>query len=425
MFRPSIRQPLLVVGASLVFFYGFQHPIWQLLSPQLTTTYTVEEWVSGYTFVLASSVILVLAMLAGMSGRPVLVQAPTGGSGSVGRWRPRPVGLTKTVLIFATFFAWSYLMMTLKIGMTIYADFEPLPFRMVGFLFYGRLFLQPMIVAYVASSHSSSRWKPLILVLVLALGAWVSMTSGSRFIGIMFALPLLLLFPGTLGVIGFAVAVSGNIMIATVTRHFFLPFIIGGDYPLYYATKEYQDTILQGLLIQPVAYLAGRTMGIGEVLLTLRYGSIAPSFGDSLQSLLAYYLPAFTPGTGASIKGIYGLGDDAFGGFGLGLFPNYWVALGGSWITYALGLGIAGWLFGKSYRLFAIALMRAGFQEGIFVVFIFLFLLVFEARAFLLPAFLVAGYLLSQRRTQAVLKAALHWVMTGALRNAVRPARTT
>lgn len=424
-FRPSIKQPLWVVGAGLVFLYVFQYPVWKLLSSPVTNSYTVEEWVGGYVFVVVSCLILVFAMLVGMAGGPVLVEATSRGKRSSRRWRrPQPLGLTKLLLIFAVLFGWSYLMLNLKIGMTIYADFEPLPFRLVGILFYGRLFLQPMVVAYLASAYSSSRLKPLILLLVMALGAWTSATSGSHFIGIMFALPLLLLFPGAKGLVAFAVSVSGNIMIATVTRHFFLPFIIGGDYPLLYAAKDYQDTILQGLLILPLSYLAGRTMGISEVLLTLRYGNIAPSFTDSLEGLLAYYLPFFIPGTGASTKNIYGFGDDAFGGFGLGLFPNYWVAFGGSWITYALGIGIAGWLLGKCYRLFAIALKRAGFQEGIFVVFIFLFLLVFEARAFLLPAFLVVGSLLSQRRIQAVLRAGVQWATVGALRDAVRPART-
>jgi hypothetical protein len=424
-FRPNIRQPLVFVGVSLVFLYVFQYPLWKSLASPVTVRYSLEEWIGGYVFLSASALIFVVAMLAGMAGGPVLVGPPSRGAAALRQWRPQPPRLTKALLIFVVLFAWSYVMMKLKIGMTIYADFEPLPFRMVGVLFYGRLFLHPMVIAYLATAYSSSRWRPLILILMLALGAWASLTSGSHFIGIMFALPLLLLYPGVRGLVVFGAAVSGNIMIATVTRHFFLPFVIGGDYPLFYADKIYQDAILQGLLILPVVYLVGRTMGISEVLLTLRYGNVAPSFGDSLQSLLAYYLPIFDSGVGASTKNIYGFSDDAFGGFGLGLFPNYWVALGGSWITYGLGLALAGWMLGKCYRVFAIALKRAGFQEGIFVVFVFLFLLVFDARAFLLPGFLVAGYFLSQRRTQAVLKAAIHWVIAGALRDTIRPARET
>ena len=72
-------------------------------------------------------------------------------------------------------------MVNLKIGMTIYSDFESLPFKLTGLLFYGRLFIQPMILAYIAHGYSSSKWKSLIFVLLLALGAWATLTSGSRF----------------------------------------------------------------------------------------------------------------------------------------------------------------------------------------------------------------------------------------------------
>jgi hypothetical protein len=315
-------------------------------------------------------------------------------------WKTPKIGLFAVLLVFALFFVWSYVMVKLKIGMTIYADFEPLPFKLTGLLFYGRLFIQPMILAYIAYSYSSSKWKNLIFVLLLALGAWAALTSGSRFVGIMFAIPLFLLLKGKSRYIFFGIAVMAYITIATLSRSFYLPFQIGVDFIIQiYANVEHQTSALENLYLLPISYLISRPMGIGEVLMTMNFGDITPGIFDSLQNLFAYFLPFIPQGMGVSVKNIYGLDDDAFGGFGLDLFSNYWVFFGGSLIPYVFGLAFSAWLLGRTYRLFVIGLHRFEFKEGAMLVFILLFILFFEGRAFLFPWLLIAAWIFSRKNT--------------------------
>ena len=133
-------------------------------------------------------------------------------------------------------------------------------------------------------------------------------------------------------------------------------------------------------------------MGIAEVLMTLKFGGISPSFFDSLQSFLAYFSSFFSHGSTTSVKVILGGSDDDFGGVGLDLFSNYWVAFGGAPILYFLGLALVGWLLGKTYRQFAIGLRRFGLEDLTILVFILLFVLVFEAPAAALHTGQAANY---------------------------------
>lgn len=401
-YRPDLRLPVRFTLASLVFLYVLQYPLARLLTIAVEGSHPIEDWIEAVVFVAVSSIWLLVALILGASGPAVPLQSPTPASLKPGGRPPRPLSVARVFAVFTLLFGWSLLMLRLKIGMTMYTDFDPLPFRLTGVLFYGRLFVQPLLVAYIAHATSGSRLRPLVFALVVLLGVWTSLTSGSHFISIMFALPLLLLFTGLWRWTAFVLAVSANFVIASLTRHFFLPFVIGGDYPLRYASPEYQEIMLSGLAFLPVGYLVVRTMGLGEVVLTLKHGSITHSFADALQALFAFYLPFVPAPSASSIKNVYGLNDDFFGGFGLGLFPNYWVLLGGNWITYLVGLGLGGWLLGVGYRQGAIALRRAGFTAGIPLVFVFLFIIFFEARAYLLPGCALLLYLMGRPFIQAL-----------------------
>jgi hypothetical protein len=99
------------------------------------------------------------------------------------------------------------------------------------------------------------------------------------------------------------------------------------------------------------------------------------------------------------VKAIYGLPDDAFGGYGLDLFSNFWVRLGGSPVLYGLGVALIGWMLGKTYRLFVIGMTRFGFKTGITLIYILLFILVAEARIFMFPWLLVAGWAFARPST--------------------------
>lgn len=385
--RIDTRFPLRFAMGSLFFIYILQYPVIRWLYPETPTiNYSIESWVRAYIFVASSSIIFLISIKLGMNGRSVAVEPHVG---TTVRQMRRP-SMFVVSFIFIFFAAWSYLMAQLKIGMTIYASLEPLPFRLTGFMFYGRLFVQPFVLLYIAYVFQRSRQQWLIILLLLLIGAWASTTSGSRFIGIMFSLPLLLTSSGKGRWLLWLSGVSMFIIIATVSRHFYLPFIIGGEYIKIYANASYQAAVIGEFWMIPIGYLLGRVMGIDEVMRTLAFGDVTPTFFDAVSRLFSAFIPLLPAGAGASIKNIYGIDDDVFGGYGLDLFSNYWVHYGGNVITYGSGLLLTGWLLGKTYCVTSRMFLKVGL-DGAFGPFIFvlLFLLTFEARAFLLPYILL------------------------------------
>lgn len=392
-FRVGLKWPTTFTLLSLIFLYVLQYPLSRVFFEATEVVeYELVDWVVAYAFVAYSSVILLVFMRLGISGPRVMVPPPP----QFIAFRMKRIPFLAVGLIVLLFFMWSYLMRNLKIGMTIYTDFDPLPFRLVGILFYGRLIVQPLILAYIAREYADLRWKKFgIFLLFAGLGAWAALTSGSRFTGIMFALPHLLLFKGKSRYIIFALLASAFITIATLARHFYLPFYISDEYIEIYANLEYQENILSGVSTLAVGYFVSRTMGISEVLLTLGFGSITSTFVDALLAALAFFFAIPIQFDAASMKNVYGL-DDAFGGFGLGLFPNYWVLLGGNPITYTFGLVISAYLLGKCYRLLSIGLARFGFADGVALLFVILFVFFFEARAYIFPGLIIFGWLISR-----------------------------
>ena len=398
IFNIDKKAPIRLALASLLFIYVLQYPLSRLLrTDNPTPLYTLTEWMAAYVFVTLSTVILLLTMIAGLSGRPVQIQPSTT---RIFRTRNR-LGLTWVLILFIAFGLWSYLMVKLNIGMTIWTDFEALPFRITGILFYGRLFLQPLILTYIAVDYANSKLKWVIYLLIVGLGAWVSLSSGSRFAGIAFALPLLFLFKGKLKYLAFGFPLLVFIVIATASRNFYLPMIIGDiNLMQIYANEDYQSSTIDNLWMLPILYFIIRSMGISEVLLTLSFGNITPDFISALAAFVAYFLPFLSTGPTVSIKNIYGLDDDAFGGFGLDLFSNFYVMFGGELPLYFIGLGLMGWLLGKTYRMFAIGLARFRLHGFSFLIFIILFILIFEGRGHLFPALLTVGWLLSRKNAR-------------------------
>lgn len=392
-----------IAWGSLIFIYVFQYPLSQLMPGEtLTPQFDWSDWVIAYSFVLCSVGIFMTALFAGLSGRPVRIYPFMKGNPIA----IKRMSISLVILIVIVFGFWSYLMVDLKIGITIYTDFDPLPYRITGILFYGRLFLQPLILAYIAVGYADSKLKWFLLLLLVALGAWVSLTSGSRFAAIMFALPLALLFKGRNKYTVFGLVLVTYIIISSMSRTFYLPFVINDiDIINIYGSElaKEQDSAIEKILLLPMTYIIERSMGVSEVLLVLKFGAITPSFADSLQSFLAYFLPFISPGNSVSIKNIYGLSDDAFGGFGLGFFPNYWFIFGGSPILYFFGLSLIGWLLGKTYRQFAVGMVRFDLKGINILIFILLFILIYEARAYLFFVLLFVGWLFSKKNTVRIL----------------------
>lgn len=398
LFQPDKKSPLRLLLIGLVFIYLFQYPLMLAMEmPVDTAHYDWVEWMLAYGFVFLSTTILATTLYIGMSGKPVVICSTDGSMLKAKQKKLFPV-----LLVLALFFFLSYVMLQLRVGMTIYIRPEPLPFKLTGLLFYSRLFIQPMILAYIAYSYSSSKWKNLILVLMLALGAWVALTSGSRFASIVFAFPLIVISRSKSKYLLFGIASTTFISIATLSRSFYLPFVIGEiDMIQLYASAEQQAANLEGLYLLPFQYILMRSMGIVEVLMTMNYGEITPSIRDSLQNLFAYFLPFIPPGIGTSVRSIYGVDDNAVGGYGLDLFSNYWVICGGDFVTYVLGLTFSALLMGQTYRLFSIGMCRLGFNEGSMLFFILLLLLLFEGRSFLFPWMLIGAWLLSIKSAPA------------------------
>ena len=386
------KFPLRFSIGALFVIYVVQYPMSQLLFPSKEKYfYSDHEWLVAYFFVILSSIAFLIMLRFSLGGGRVPIQQL---AMNVRARTKIPFWLATAIIAF--FAGWSYLMVALHIGMTIHIDFTPLPFRLVGLLYYGRLFIQPFILMYIANSYRYSYKRWIILLLLVALGAWAAAASGSRFISLMFSLPLFFLFSGKKRWVFLVAAALLFINIATLSRHFYLPYVIGGDMIQIYANAEYQAAVTQNLWLIPFEYISVRMMGIGEVLMTFHYGEITPSFPYALQRLLATFIPFVDHGAGASIKNIYGLDDSALGGFGLDFFSNYWVMFGGTVPTYTIGLLLMAWLFGATHRTLATAMLKIGGKEYIFAIYILLFLLVFEGRIALFPYIYIAGWFAKQ-----------------------------
>jgi len=390
----NIKTPFQFSIVAFFFLYVIQYPVYRWLYPEiLLIDYSTETWLLAYGFIIASCILFLFSLQLGLAGKNIVILPQS----QIYNLNFKRLPLWLVITIFGFFAAWSYLMVELKIGMTIYADFDPLPFKMIGILFYGRLILQPLILVIIAYSFNTSNQRWLIILLLLTIGAYVSYASGSRFVGILFSFPLLVATTGKLRWLIWLLGGSLFTIIATLSRNFYLPFVIGGDLLQIYANEEIQNSALENIWLLPISYLFGRSMGINEVLMTLSFGEITRTFQDALLQLLSNFIFFIPPGVSVSIKNIYGLSDDAFGGFGLDFFSNYWVIYGGTIPTYMIGLMLTGWLLGRTYRIVMRMMFKYGMNERFHVfIFIVLFLLVYEGRSRLLLYLLIFGWLAQQ-----------------------------
>jgi hypothetical protein len=366
----------------LIFSYLVQYPLTRLIEEsRFDSPYEAPDWLRASYFVILSSLLLLGSLRLGAGRGPLVLSAPNENTNN-----RHPVAIPIVLLVFGIFMLWSYLMFRLKIGMTIYVDFAPLPLRLVGFLFYGRLLVQPIVWAYICRSASTLLYRVFLFVLTLILGSYASLVSGSRFAGILFAIPVLLLFRGRIRYILLFATVIAFIMIATMTRTFFLPYYINENAVRIYANESYQADVLDDAMLLPLRYIVNRTMGMGEVLMTLRFGDICPTTYDSFLDFSLAFLPLTQANPAcATIKNVYGLSNDAFGGFGLDAFSNYWVLLGGDGAFFSIGLFLLGLAIGRCYRLSHVLAQRFGFPEVPILIYTILLALFVEGRPFIMP----------------------------------------
>ena len=399
-FKPNRHLPVKLVLTLFACVYVLQPPLNNLiLDINQSENYHVFQWIVAYLFVVFSVTIFTLIMYMSISEKVIKIKVKEHSHNK----NTKKLNFASVLFIFAIFVffgLWSYVMLKLKIGVTIWAAFDPLPFRLTGLFVYGRLFIQPLVLIYIATTYQSSRFKIVIYVLLIALGGWVSLSSGSRFVGLIFSVPMWFLFTGKAKYIATAAPLFAFVIIATLARNFYLPEVIGDAELLQiYSNENYQTDVLDGLWLIPLRYLAERMMGISTLLLTLNFGATTPSFGDSLLTLISAFIPFVSLGQSVSIKNIYGLSDDAFGGYGLDVFANAWVLFGGNLFSYTIGLVLVALLTGKSYSWISIGIAKLGYRGLEGPVFFILVLLFFEGRFQLFPWIFFAAWFISRDLT--------------------------
>jgi hypothetical protein len=389
----SKRAPLFVLGCFFFWVYVVQYPASISLDVNKIdmSDYGVIEWVEVYCYIFLSSVVFFYSCYFGMGKNRMLYF--TGVRNRIEEKRNENIFLV--VIVMAFFALWSYVMLKLKVGITIFSEFDALPFRLAGFLFYGRLLLQPIVVFYYAAKLKRSKYKNLYLILVVVLGVWVSVTSGSRLASLLFALPLLTLIDGKKKYFYFLLILLMYISVASLSRYFYLPYHLGADYIEVYANAEIQSSVIESKWLLPISYMVVRTMGVSEALLAINYGAFVGSIFDAIQNSIAYFMPYFPHAESVSIKQIYGLSDNYGGGKGLDFFSNYYYFFGGNIILYLCWLMVIGVMLGIAWRNMSLFLVKIGIIEGGLFSFVFLLVVTFEGRAFLLPYFILFFWFLN------------------------------
>ena len=119
-------------------------------------------------------------------------------------------------------------------------------------------------------------------------------------------------------------------------------------------------------------------------------------------------------------KAILGIDEENIGGYSLDMFSNYWIFSGGYWVFYSLSLALIGFMLGKSYRFFAIALQRFGYPKVFMLVFIGLFLFAMDLRGAQLSLILLFSWILSRELTYILVIGALNLINHG-LHSLFRP----
>lgn len=385
------KMPLRLMLFFLLFIYFLQYPISLLITgePESRFDITISILIKAYFFVFFSIISVIYFFYLGtLNSRKNVTLVFIKKAEKIIQ-----INHKTTLLLVLFFFLWTFIMLKLKIGMTFYTDFEPLPFRLTGILFYGRLIIQPIILSFISFNYSNSKSKLLFYLLIFLLGLSVAITSGSRFASIMFAMPVLLLFRGNSKFIIFGTTVFIYIISATLSRHFFLPFQIGGNYIEIYANEVYQNNISKDLILLPFQYVIFRIMGISELMMTLSY-QYPSTLMNGFYSLISYFTPLLKNGDIVSAKSIYGFSDDEFGGFGLDTFSNYWLYFGRNLISYILGLSFISWMLGRIYVFSSIFLQKIRFKDGELVIFVLLLILFMDGRASMFPILLLISWFL-------------------------------
>ncbi len=121
--RINRKMPLQLMLYFLIFIYIIQYPVSLLITgePEFRFKVTTPLLIEAYLFVIYSVFILISFFYLGTKN----------GKKKVSLLAIKKIkGIQRyTFLIFFVCYLWSFLMLKMKIGMTIYTDFESLPFK--------------------------------------------------------------------------------------------------------------------------------------------------------------------------------------------------------------------------------------------------------------------------------------------------------
>lgn len=279
------------------------------------------------------------------------------------RWTPRGAipGLAAIMIAISLFMLWR------GIGITIETNFDPLPLRLAGALFYARLLIFPLLLAWI-TYRASGNWRFVAVLVVLSEAVVASASSGSRFVAVLHATPLLFVqFPLFTRWAVFSLGLFANINAASRARNLIIPQLrefassasaasSTASAPLTNFTETYANpsaiaasTDLTSLHTLPLDYLLVRTQGLPELMMLASRRQLCPTFNDSLKSFIGM-VNTPPPNSCASIRAVYGMPESATGGFGLDPMGTLWMGAGGHPILFGLlcilvgiilGLGIA------------------------------------------------------------------------------------
>jgi len=286
-----------------------------------------------------------------------------------------------------------------KIGITIYPNFDPLPYRIAGILFYTRLLLFPIIIATIAWKYKNSRHNFMIFLLISITGVISVVTSGSRLVGLFYAFPILYLYAGKRRFFAFGIIISIFLIIAQLSRIYILPEYLDDNFLRNTQGDEISksnSSDLSSVLFMPISYVVVRTLSYKELLAVLTYGEITPSIFDAFIKSINIFLPFNFNNESKDIHDILGFSSYQ-GGVALDIFGALWLASGGVFVFYIVTISLVGFILGKICFYYSIIFDYLGinFLNSILYLLVFI-LILFEGRFFLMIPILCLGWMFSR-----------------------------
>lgn len=285
----------------------------------------------------------------------------------------------KFVLYGSIFFCFviSYVMFTYRVGITIFVNFEPLPFKLAGIMFYLRLFVIPIVI--LVSLYRSDSSSILLLFLLIILAFFNTFVSGSRFISIVYFLPILSLLYCRKSSFISLIILYLLIAVSFYSRYNVLPLYIGSEEIISVYYRE-QYTFFDALM-QPLEYIYSRLIGLNEFIAAVEYNYYPMDFIDSISNFISTLSGANNYITNLE-REVLGVPPMSTGGYSLGLFGFLFSISNSNPLVYFLFILFVSLTFSFTFNnLKKILIVFRVYSHFIFnIVYILLFMLLIENR---------------------------------------------